>query len=149
MASFDRQTGECAWHVHFLAHIPRDSIFFWRFLPTVLSGPSDAHLSPWLPGLIHHVHPETHPVIIQRLARWPLPETLPPGLAPFHEQLTVAWERYHLRQELVCCERRLSIIRHLTARHPGRPCPTDGNVPLSWDLFMADSLMEGMPGCGF
>jgi len=28
-----------------------------------------------------------------------------------------------LRQELFCCERLLSIVRRLPARHPGRPCP--------------------------
>ena len=51
-----------------------------------------------------------------------------------------------LRQELFCCDRLLSIIRHLTARHPGRPCPTGGSAaPLSFCLGTGGRMSRATP----
>jgi hypothetical protein len=65
---------------------------FWRFQQILVQTPDGA--AAWLPALAFAVSREKDPFILAELARWPLPEPLPPEALPWRDRLIRSWEQY-------------------------------------------------------
>jgi len=65
---------------------------FWRTRRMMAMTSDEA--AAWLPALAFAVSCEKDPYVLAELARWPLPEPLPPEALPWRDRLIQVWEQY-------------------------------------------------------
>jgi len=92
-----RQAARNLCHLEFLAENPVWTYWlcrrnFWRTRRMMSLTPDEA--TAWLPALAVVVHEGTDDDVFFELARWPLPEPLPPEALPWRAALTQVWEQH-------------------------------------------------------